>query len=105
MIATALLAASLAGASPPPPRIDPWFGEDKLKHLVTSFVTTTFAASAARVVGLPPRTSLYFGASAGVAAGLYKEIQDSRTTIFSGRDLLWDAGGIAAAGIVLEAAR
>ena len=100
-----LLAAALAlqPLAPPP---DPWFGEDKLRHFFTSFVVTSFSASAARMAGLEARSSLYLGAGAAASAGLYKEIQDARIGgIFSGRDLVWDLGGIAAAGLILDAGR
>lgn len=100
-----LLAATLLldpTASPP----DPWFGEDKLRHFFTSFVVTSFTASAARIAGAEARASLYLGAGAATGAGLYKEIQDARAGgVFSGRDLVWDIGGIAAAGVVLDAGR
>lgn len=106
MITAALLYVSLSSAFTPSPALDPWFGEDKLKHFFTSFVVTTLSASSARIVGMEPQASLWVGAGVATGAGLYKEISDARgDTRFSYRDLLWDFGGIAAAGTVIDAAR
>lgn len=105
MITSTLLVASLLlqPIETPP---DPWFGEDKLKHFFTSFVVTSLSASGARLAGLEPRTSVWFGMGTAAGAGLYKEITDSRAgNPFSVRDLVWDSGGIAAAGMVLDSAR
>lgn len=106
MITTALLLVSLGSVNPPPPPPDPWFGEDKLKHFFTSFVVTSLSASGVRMVGIEPRASLWVGAGVASGAGVYKELSDARTgSTFSYRDLLWDFGGIAAAGALIDSAR
>lgn len=105
MIAPLLLSLSLALPAPPAPA-DPWFGEDKLKHFVTSFVATSLAVSGARIAGVERSTSIAVGAGIGVGVGVLKEVNDARTGgIFSYRDILWDLAGVSAAAAVAEAAR
>lgn len=109
---TALLALLLGGVSPPhqaphDTRSEPasdWFSEDKLKHFIASFVVTSVSASASRAAGLDRAESVGIGAGVGVAAGLIKEHEDSRTGgAFSGADLVWDAAGIGASILLLRA--
>jgi uncharacterized protein YfiM (DUF2279 family) len=101
MLKIALLATVLAQPVPP----DPWFGEDKLKHLFNSFVATSMAASGARLFFDQP-TSLYVGGGMGAGAGVLKEVHDARTGgIFSIRDLVWDAAGVVAAVALLRSGR
>ena len=85
------------------PRLaDPWFGEDKVKHFIASFVATSITASAARATGIDATTSAWVGAGASTAIGVLKELQDTRRPgqVSSARDLVWDLGGTAA-GVVL----
>ena len=109
---TALLALLLGGVSPPhqaphDTRSEPasdWLSEDKLKHFIASFVVTSVSASASRAAGLDRAESVGIGAGVGVAAGLIKEHEDSRTGgAFSGADLVWDAAGIGASILLLRA--
>ena len=85
---------------PQPP--DRFFGEDKLKHFVTSFIVTSLAASGARAAGLDDNTSMWVGAGAGATAGVLKEISDlnregSQASLY---DIVWDLGGVGAAAAV-----
>ncbi len=103
MIATTLLVLTLAV---PPQTPDPWWAEDKLRHFAASFVATSLSASAARAAGLDQPGSLYAGSATGVTVAVGKEVSDRRRGgIFSLRDLVWDAAGIAAAVLLLDAAR
>lgn len=89
-----------------PPR-DAWFGEDKVKHAVLSFIATSAAASGARIAGLDRRPSLWVGAAAGAGLGLWKEWRDRSTpgATPSARDLVWDGVGIAAGTMIGEWSR
>lgn len=103
MIATLLLALTLALPQQTP---DPWWAEDKFRHFAASFVVTSLSASAARAAGADRPQSLYVGAGVAATSGIAKEIDDRRRGgIFSLRDLVWDAVGIAAALLVLDASR
>lgn len=92
---------------PPDPPGDRWFGEDKVKHFVASFVVTSLAASGARAAGLDSRGSVWVGVGTGVAAGVWKELRDrgraGETSSF--RDLAWDLLGVAAASAVMDQMR
>jgi putative lipoprotein len=81
---------------------DGWFGEDKAKHFVASFVVTSLSASAARAAGLAPPASAWAGGAAASAAGVWKELRDRRIPgeTVSLKDLAWDAAGVAA-GVAL----
>lgn len=103
-LCTLLLCLGLSADDPPRDR---WLAEDKWKHLVTSFVVTSLSASAARTVGLDDQASLVAGASAGIGAGVWKEIRDEgeEGNAASFRDLVWDAAGIAAAVVIAAQSR
>lgn len=82
----------------PQPR-DPWFGADKVRHFVASFVVTSIAAGAARTAGADVEQSAWVGAGVGTSVGIWKELRDrgrpDATPSF--RDLAWDLGGVGAA--------
>jgi uncharacterized protein YfiM (DUF2279 family) len=106
-----LLLLGGAPEAPPTPgfvRSEPvqgWFTEDKLKHFFASFVVSSVSASVSRAAGLDRTASIGFGAGVGAAAGLLKERQDARAGgVFSGADLVWDAAGIGASLMLIEAA-
>ena len=81
---------------------DAWVGPDKVKHFFASAFVQSFSYGALRATGAGHRSSL-FGASAATAVvGVGKELHDRGTTDFSARDLLWDAGGAAAASVLLN---
>lgn len=95
------------GAHAPKRPPDRLFGEDKLQHFFVSFLTTSLAASGARLAGASHRTSLWVGAGTGVAIGAAKELADARNPrdTASALDLLWDAGGVALASAVVAQAK
>ena len=106
MILEAILVAGFATAPTAPPPPDPFFGEDKVKHFVTSFVVTSLAVSGGRAVGLDRRDSLAAGAGVSLALGVGKEINDSRRgQFFSVRDLLWDIAGTGTSVVLLDRSR
>jgi len=103
VILPVLLALNLA--SVPAPR-DPWFAEDKLRHLVTSFVASTISGGAARAAGVDRTTSIRLAIGAATAAGLAKEIHDAATgSGISGKDLVWNAVGVAGGAALLRETR
>ena len=104
MIIEILLVAGMATTPPQPP--DPFFGEDKIKHFVTSFVVGSISMSGARAAGLNRSDAILAGAGFTVAIGVAKEINDSRRgQFFSVRDLLWDIAGTGAGAALLSQTR
>lgn len=94
-IAVSVAAATPAWAQDAPPR-DPWFGEDKVRHLGASAALTAIGYGVARNA-LDSDGSIVVAVSAAGVAGLLREVHDHRLgKPFSLRDLLWDALGIAA---------
>lgn len=93
--------------SPGAPPADRWFAEDKFKHFFASFVVTSLSASGARAAGLTAEQSLAVGVGVGAGAGVWKEIRDHRRPgeTASFRDMVWDAAGVGAAGVVISRAR
>jgi uncharacterized protein YfiM (DUF2279 family) len=88
------------------PPHDPWFAEDKLKHYFMSLAATNLAYGGARLVGLERRPALFAAAGAAGAAGLWKEWYDHRRGgLFSVRDLVWDAAGVATGVVAMRATR
>ncbi|MDQ3556312.1 MAG: hypothetical protein M3409_06000 [Gemmatimonadota bacterium] len=86
---------------------DAWIAEDKWKHFFASFAITTLAASGGRAAGLAPGASLGAGVGVAAGAGVWKEWRDTRRPdgVVSVRDLVWDAGGIAAGAVVVRRGR
>jgi uncharacterized protein YfiM (DUF2279 family) len=84
------------------PTGDRWFAIDKAKHFFTAAFVQSASFSALRVTGLS-RDQALVGATvltAGVSIG--KEVADKRGAgTASGKDLAWDAAGMAAASAVL----
>ena len=86
--------------------LDAWFAEDKMRHLAMAFAATTFAHAAGRAAGMDAGSATAAGAAAAVAASVGKEIFDRRAGgIFSVRDLVWDAVGIALGVLMVGNAR
>ena len=84
---------------------DRWFGEDKLKHLFTSTAVVGFGHATARTV-VSSEEAVIPAVLGGVAAGLWKEWYDRRRgRPFSGRDLLYDAVGVALGAALVSRAR
>ena len=95
------LCLSLGGPQQPQPR-DPFFGEDKFKHFVTSFIVTSLAASGARAAGLDHDSALMVGVGTGAAVGIAKEVRDlgRENATASFNDIVWDLAGVGAAAAV-----
>lgn len=95
------LCLSLGGGPQPQPR-DPFFGEDKFKHFVTSFIVTSLAASGARAAGLDHDSALMVGVGTGAAVGIGKELSDRgrEGSTASFNDIVWDLAGVGAAAVV-----
>jgi uncharacterized protein YfiM (DUF2279 family) len=92
-------------AAPGPPA-DAWLGEDKFRHFWASYVVTSFGFAAAVAADQDRDTALLIGIGAGATAGVAKELYDRRRgQIFSRRDLVADALGIAAAYFLLREIR
>lgn len=90
------------------PRIahDPWFGPDKLRHLLASFAVTGWAQAGLRLLDAGPDAAVAGGAAISLAAGLGKELHDVRSGgALSLKDLAWDLAGIGLAAALLGAAR
>jgi uncharacterized protein YfiM (DUF2279 family) len=84
--------------APVAPAGDAWLGADKFKHAGMSYAITafSFAATESEAAAI---------AGAGVA-GILKEIYDRRRgSVFSLRDLVWDAAGIALGYAVVKQTR
>ena len=98
-----MLCLSLGGGPTAPAQPeDRWFGEDKLKHFVTSFIVTSLASSGARAAGLDNDASLLVGAGTGAGLGLWKEWSDRNAegSTASIRDVVWDVAGVGAAAAI-----
>jgi len=85
---------------------DDWIAEDKAQHLAMSYALTTFGYAGARIGGMSSRNASAAAIGAAAAAGVAKELLDRhRGGIFSYRDLVADALGIAAGVLVISATR
>jgi uncharacterized protein YfiM (DUF2279 family) len=97
-----------SASSPSAPAIArrPLIGPDKAQHFFMSYAIASFSYGAGRAVGLDRESSLY-GAMAGtLAAGVAKEIVDSKTAGDpSFADLIADILGAAAAYMILRQVR
>ncbi len=97
-----ILFLCLSFGGPQQPQPDRFFGEDKFKHFITSFIVTSLAASGARAAGLDHDAALAAGVGTGAAVGIAKEVRDlgregSRASIY---DIVWDLAGVGAAAAV-----
>jgi uncharacterized protein YfiM (DUF2279 family) len=101
------LCLSFGGPRQPQQPRDSFFGEDKFKHLVTSFIVTSLAASGARAAGLDHDSALMVGVGTGAAVGIGKELRDrgreGATASFN--DIVWDLAGVGAAAAVQSRAQ
>ena len=81
---------------------DRWFAPDKAKHFFTAAFVQSASFSALRVTGLSRDQAL--GGATVLTAGvsIVKEVLDKRGAgTASGKDLAWDAAGMAAATALL----
>ena len=99
-----ILVLGLGGAVPQAPAPDDaWFGVDKVKHFLAAAFVQSMAYSSIRAAGASHGASIVAASlvTAGVSVG--KEVLDGHTGgTRSGRDLLWDAAGAAAATFLLQ---
>jgi uncharacterized protein YfiM (DUF2279 family) len=80
------------------PEGDAWIGADKFKHAAMSYAITTYTFGATDSEPLAVAT--------GAIAGILKEIYDRRRgSLFSVRDLVWDAAGVALGYAVVKQTR
>ena len=95
------LGAQAARAKTP----DPWFGPDKVQHFFVSMFLQSFTYSALRATKVNHQSSLAGATVTSAAFGIGKEMRDRRITHLSARDLVWDAGGIGTATLLIGHAR
>lgn len=95
-----VLAAAPAGAQAP--IRDRWLGADKVKHFALSFFVQSVGYSVARATGAGHGSSLVVASAGTAVVGVGKEWVDRRATVFSARDLAWDAAGAGAATLLLR---
>ena len=100
------LCMTLGGPSAAP-KPDRFFGEDKFQHFFTSFLATSLAASGARLAGASHDSSLLIGAGTGATVGALQELHDARNPAETASvlDLVWDAGGVAFASVIVAQAK
>ncbi len=90
----------------PRPSEDAWLGQDKLKHLTTSFAATTMGYAGLRATGLDHRPAATLAIVGAGALGVLKEIYDRKhQRPFSLRDLAWDAVGVLAGAALVDRTR
>lgn len=98
-----VLAFSLGGRQQAP--ADRWFATDKWMHFAASAVIQSVGYGLAREHN-SHAASLRIGAATSATFGLGREVYDGRVKgRFSGKDLVWDALGTAAAVAALHAVR
>jgi uncharacterized protein YfiM (DUF2279 family) len=80
------------------PEGDAWLGPDKFKHAAMTYAITTYTFAAT--------DSEPAAVATGALSGILKEIYDRRRgSLFSVRDLVWDAAGIALGYVVVKQTR
>jgi len=85
------------------PRGDRWFSADKAKHFFTAAFVQSASYGGIRSLGVGHGSALAGATAVSAAVSVAKEISDSRAGgKASGKDLVWDAGGIIAATALLR---
>lgn len=83
-----------------------WFGPDKVQHFFAAAFVQSVSYSGLRAVDVPHGRALTGATLTSAAVSVGKEVRDARRGgVFSGRDLVWDAGGIGAATLLLGRTR
>jgi len=99
----AFAAALLVALASPP---GGWFGTDKLKHFMMSFLVHSSAYSTTRAFRVGPQRAQAVGIASAVSIGVLKEIRDKRAgKPFSIGDLVWDGAGTASSAALLNRSR
>lgn len=97
-----VLAFALSLHAPPHVQVAP----DKVKHFFLSAFVQSASYSALRLGGVAHGEALIGASAVTIAAGIAKEVRDSRAGgRFDVGDLVWDVAGAAAAAAVLEQSR
>jgi putative lipoprotein len=98
IVASAFLLQSAAG--------DSWFGVDKLKHFFVSAFIQSVSYSALRAVDVNHGEALIGASCVTAALAIGKEFHDLRGgSVFSARDLVWDAAGAGGSVVLLDRTR
>jgi len=103
LLALLLLLPAAVQAQRVVPKVDdPWFGPDKVQHFFVSMFLQSFTYSALRATKASHQSSFAGATVASAFFGVGKEMRDRRSTgLFSAKDLLWDAGGIGSATLLI----
>jgi uncharacterized protein YfiM (DUF2279 family) len=97
-----VLAFALSLHAPPRIQVEP----DKVKHFFLSAFVQSTSYSVLRIGGVRHDQALIGAGAVAVAAGIGKEVRDSRAGgRFDVGDFMWDLAGAAAAAAVLEHSR
>lgn len=97
-----LLPLSLEAQDKKPRPPDTFFGPDKIQHFFVSAFLQSFTYSALRATKASHQSSLMGATATSALFGLGKEVHDRRGYgLFSARDLVWDAGGIGTATLLI----
>jgi uncharacterized protein YfiM (DUF2279 family) len=95
------LALALLQAPVTPPK-DHWFGADKLKHFFVAAFTQTVTYSVLQAAKVKHEPALAGATAVTAAVSIAKEVHDRRSTsLFSLRDLVWDAAGAGMASLLI----
>jgi uncharacterized protein YfiM (DUF2279 family) len=85
---------------------DAWFGEDKQRHFAMTFFVTSISHAGGRMAGMDAEPATVLGMALAAAVSVGKEVHDRRAGgLFSLKDLVWDAAGIAVGAVLVRQAR
>ena len=87
------------------PRGDRWLSADKAKHFFTAAFVQSASYGGIRSLGVRHGAALAGATAVSAIVSIGKEVSDSRSGgRASGKDLVWDAGGIIGATALLRRA-
>jgi putative lipoprotein len=96
------LALALTFGSPADRPGDRWLGRDKFLHFAAAAAIQSVAYAALRRDDTSRERALWGATALTAAVSIGKEVVDHRRGgAFSGRDLVWDAGGAGAATVAI----
>jgi uncharacterized protein YfiM (DUF2279 family) len=97
-----LLIAGLA-LPPEPPRTDPWFGTDKVKHFALAGFANGMSYATLRALHVRHGNAQTASLTVVISLSALKELRDRRDgRHFSVRDLAWSAAGAVASAALLS---
>jgi uncharacterized protein YfiM (DUF2279 family) len=106
LLALLLLVPCALPAQSRAPAPDPIFGPDKVQHFFVSMFLQSFTYSALRATKASHQSSLAGATVTSALFGIGKEVRDQRKVgLFSVKDLVYDAGGIGAATVLIGHSR